>query len=232
MSNILHLLSLLIFLSKPPFVLFCFARILKRATQLLTFIFVMLASISVFAEQREPLDQGIYAYGSLGITAAIGTANADRMTDEVILNTEWDLGFIWKRSYAKPGQKSFVQLAYRPFQFEVSEDDGTHTFGRHAYSLDLLESYAYVRGFSPFVGVSLNYDELRYSPGSGKDYRRYYAHWGFVGGWDLLPSMRSRWMLRSVFRWYPEVSLKVAGGEKAGFPNFEYNFLQFVWRFN
>ena len=229
------------------------ARIIKRLPQgagrflILVFSvgFIWASITPIRAAENEPLDNGFYAYAGLGASVSMQLAapsatyieaNAPDLSasDETYLHTEWNLGFIWKR-YPQAGRRSMLQLAYRPMQLRLVNGDRQHLYERSAYSLDFLESYAYARGFMPFIGVSINHDVLRFrssgGPQAAQTFDRAYTHLGFVGGWDIAPSPRSKWLIRSTFRWYPGVGLRPDGG-RIEFPNFEYNFFQFLFRFN
>lgn len=216
----------------------------KRLFMTMLFIWLGWGSTPwVNATENEPLDNGFYAYAGLGASVA-GQLAAPRATyvedlasdlsaqNEVYWHTEWDLGFIWKR-YPQAGRRSMLQLAYRPMRLELTAKARRHVYERNAYSLDFLESYAHARGFVPFVGVSVNYDVLQFHDiqQETQTFERAYTHFGFVGGWDIMPSLRSKWFIRTTLRWYPGVSIR-QDGDRIEFPNFEYNFVQFAFRFN
>ncbi len=193
----------------------------------------------------EPLDIGYYTYGSVGLSFAsqLGARSSeyvknnapalDVATDPFVF-PEWTLGFIAKRKIAL-GWRSMLQLAYREMEKEVSAQNIRHEYQRVAYSLDFLESFSYQQGFVPYVGISWNLEQLEFYPEipaqEASPATRTYHHFGFVGGWDILPHPHSRWFIRSNFRWYPDTSLSYQG-QRVSFPNFEISLIQLVVRFN
>ena len=196
--------------------------------------------------KNQPLELGYYAYGALGVSAAWqwgapGSQYVDEETpyldvmEDSFVFPEYSLGFIAKRK-STFGWRSMLQLSYRQMEEEAIAFGTSHSYERNAYSLDFLESYADFQGFVPYVGISWNWEGLKFSEfsegtGERQTEERNYHHFGLVGGWDILPRLDSRWFLRTNLRWYKDVSLSYQG-RRVSFPNFEFNFLQFVWRFN
>ena len=193
--------------------------------------------------KNQPLERGFYAYGGIGFSSAWqwGAPNSQYVekqspyldvAENPFLFYEWTLGFIAKRK-TNVGWRSMLQLAYRPMEKEARAFGTQHSYKRTAYSLDFLESYGDFHGFVPYVGVSWNIDRLEFmtNEDGGERVREEHRHFGLVGGWDILPRLDSRWFLRTNLRWYAHTDLNYQG-QRVSFPNFEFNFIQLILRFN
>lgn len=194
--------------------------------------------------KNEPLEKGYYAYAGVGFSGAWqwGSPSSQYIQEQTpyldvaenpFLFFEYTLGFIAKRK-TNAGWRSMLQLTYRPMEKKARAFDTQHSYRRAAYSIDFLESYADFHGFVPYAGISWNVDQLRFTTtenGDTDSATTEHRHFGLVGGWDILPQLRSRWFLRTNLRWYPHTDLRYKG-QRVSFPNFELNFIQLIWRFN
>ena len=201
------------------------------------------AGIAAAAEgDSEPLEIGVYGYLGIGVGYGdnLGAASSEYINNNFPQHktsanpyASYNLGLIWKRKI-NPGWQSMFQAAYRPLSFSVSQKGINHDYSQQMLSFDFIESYAFIRGFSPYVGISLNFFELKFKEtgvdGTTNEADKSSSQVGFIGGWDLAKSPNSRWRFRTDFRWYPDTSLNYKG-QRVTFSNFEFQPIQVIVRF-
>ncbi len=204
-----------------------------------------LSSIAAAEGESEPLEIGVYGYFGIGVGYGgnLGAASSEYINNnlpqhETSANpyASYNLGLIWKRKI-NPGWQSMFQAAYRPLSFSVSQNGINHDYSQQMLSFDFIESYAFIRGFSPYVGISWNLFELKFKETGSKnvdsvmnEVDKSSSQVGFIGGWDLAKTPNSRWRFRTDFRWYSDISLSYQG-QRVTFPNFEFQPIQVIVRF-
>lgn len=185
-------------------------------------------------KSQDDLPNGNHFYLGIGPSTAWLTKSDDPMLPNGSIREtpavfpELSAGFELKR-VRKKGVKTLINLAYRPQSLRVDAYKAEQTFNNQALSLDLMQSFADYYGFVPFVGLSLMYNDLEYKQANER-YGDSAVNWGVAFGWDILPNHTDRFYLRTMLRYYPDISISVDSHEIA-FPNFEFNFIQAMYRF-
>lgn len=194
------------------------------------------------AENLQLLDRGVYPYlgfgGGLAALSGVATpsytegSESDQLALGSATQTYYSLalGFVWKRGNS-PGWQSMFQLSHRPLSFSTKDGDISHDYKQNMLSLDFIESYGFFNSWVPYIGISWNFYNLEFKDSSvGTSTSASPSRLGVMGGWDILTNPTSHWRFRTNFRWHPEVSLNYEG-EKVGFPNFEIEPINFIYRF-
>ncbi|MBE8182281.1 MAG: hypothetical protein HAW61_02005 [Candidatus Portiera sp.] len=206
----------------------------------LTLSFVCYSGVSQ-AENIKLLDKGIYPYLGFGGGAAIlsGVATPSYTAsarNQLAISGEQqaygtiNFGFVWKRN-TSPGWQSMFQISYRPLSFAVKDGATTHKYQQNMVSLDFLESYGFFNNWVPHIGISWNFYNLRFEDTSvGESTSASTSRLGIVGGWDIMTNPNSHWRFRTNFRWHGNIPVNYEG-EKVGFPNFEIEPINFIYRF-
>lgn len=185
-----------------------------------------------------PQENGLYPFFGIGLTTAYTTKdnnsffkkNANWISNDAnsLLQPEFTIGLHWKNSSAF-NQRTIAQISYRRFNYDLKGHGSTYKLDYQSIALEVAQSLFDYHGFVPHVGVSYNMAELKMSGDSNASTSKNIL--GFIVGWDTLPfGAGARWTLRSNLRWYPNVELKTQN-ETVSFPNFEFNFIQFVMQF-
>lgn len=123
----------------------------------------------------------------------------------------------------------FVQLAYRPIVASNSGYGTRQQWIRHAIGLEGVRELTNYHGFVPFIGIGCGYDFLSYredrSSGDHQHNTTWKPSWHLVGGWDIRPTKVDRFILRTMMRWSPRLSLAVRDGDMP-FDHLEIDFIQ------
>lgn len=209
---------------------------------ILALIMISHSNLSQAAE-IQLLDQGVYPYIGFGAGAALisGVATPsytqpeerERLALGSATQTYASLafGFVWKRT-SSPGWHSMFQVSYRPLSFSVRDGDTTHNYRQNMASLDFLESYGFFNNWVPYIGISWNFYDLNFEDTSSDTgaISQSTNRLGLVGGWDIMSNPNSKWRFRTNFRLHSEIPINYNGG-RVGFPNFEIEPFNFIYRF-
>lgn len=203
----------------------------------LSFRWVKDISLSGRERNQGDLAKGIYYYFGIGPSAAWlleedvyikKNQPAFSITENVHVFPEISLGIVWK-NIEKKGHRSILNISQRPQNLQVKGFGRTNIYRNNSTAIEFLQSFWDYNGFVPFLGGSYNINRL-YFETEEKSYQKTNNSFGLIFGWDILPTHTTNWYLRTVLRYYPEISLEIDGG-KILFPNFEINFIQYVYQF-
>lgn len=223
------------------------SNIAKQVTKLtiavtLSLFFIGYANIS-HSDEIQLLDRGIYPYLGFGAGAAVlsgvatpsYTQNEEReglaLGSSTRAYASLAFGFVWKRN-SSPGWQSMFQLSYRPISFSVKDGTTTHNYQQSMFSLDFLESYGFFNNWVPYIGITWNFYNLGFEDTSSDagSVSESLNRLGIVGGWDILSNPNSKWRFRTNFRLHSEIPINYDGA-RVGFPNFEIEPVNFIYRF-
>ena len=125
-------------------------------------------------------------------------------------------------------------MSYRPQKFQTEGFGTKHSYSNNSLAFEVFQSFWDYHGFVPFVGLSYALNQLKFTEkmqGSLTKETENLNVFGALFGWDILPTHQSSWFLRTTLRYYPEIAIETKQ-EKVQFPNFEFNFIQFVYQFS
>lgn len=142
---------------------------------------------------------------------------------------EFSLGIHWKRDKSL-SQRTFFNMSWRNFNQHLKGYGSDYKLSYSALSLEAAQTILDYHGFVPFVGLSYNMVETSISGDTSAKQKDNLI--GAFFGWDILPSgSHDSWNLRTNLRWYPHIELTTREKTKVAFPNFEFNFIQWVYQF-
>lgn len=127
----------------------------------------------------------------------------------------------------------FTALSFRNPKFETEGYGAKQTIRKTSLALEVNKFLVDYTGFTPYVGINVAYDRLKYSEnidGIKKDLvldRNIEP--GITVGWDIQPGKNTEAIqLRTNLRWYPMTNFKV-DGLNFNFSQLEYNLIQVVF---
>ena len=187
------------------------------------------------------LAKGLYPYIGIGPSSSWSTNDSSfvdkahphlGIKNDATVFPELSAGVHWKNTNRK-GHRTIFNISYRPQQLEIEGFGITNKYVNNSLAVEVLQSFWDYHGFVPFAGLSYATNKLEFtSDASGKNVETTEKsnEFGAVFGWDILPSHQTPWFLRTTLRYYPEIALETPRGE-IQFPNFEFNFIQFIYQF-
>jgi len=169
---------------------------------------------------------------SVGASSAIALSRATYLTNkrpEVDVPLPFTILPVASLGWRFEKLPGFVQLAYRPIITSNTGYGTTLRWIRHAIGLEGVTEITNYHGFVPFVGIGCGYNYLSYrETRSGIDQEHqstWKPGWHLVGGWDIRPTKIDRFILRTMMRWSPGLSLQTNNGEMP-FDHLEIDFIQ------
>lgn len=127
----------------------------------------------------------------------------------------------------------FTAFSFRNPKF-VAEGFGTkQTIRKTSIAFEINKFLFDFSGFTPYVGINVGYDRLKYTE-SDEGVKRELIFKnrfepGFTFGWDIQPGKNQEALiLRTNLRWYPLSSFRV-DGKAFDFKQLEYNLIQVVF---
>lgn len=125
-----------------------------------------------------------------------------------------------------------IALNWRSFRGGQRSFGITQSVQRRSIALEWSKNLGDYHGFTPFIGPSLSYERLQfqeYVDGEQLiDAAQDKPALGVVFGWDIRPNRIQWFVLRTNLRYYPNLNLDLASGDKVAFDNIEFNFIQLV----
>lgn len=200
--------------------------------------FVKDLSIHGRKKSSADLPKGVHLYVGGGPSSSwltssdVGFPRNGSISQKPAIFPELSVGAEWKFASAK-GVRSIFNMSYRN---QVLEDEAflsKQEFRNEAMSIELMQSFGDYNGFVPFLGLSLTRSNMSYKiemVDSVAKYSDSKSHLGYVFGWDILPNHTDKLFLRTILRYYPNIKMR-SESRYIRFPNFEFNFIQAVYRF-
>ena len=203
-----------------------------------SFSFRWAKDVSLGGRERSQKDlpKGIYFYFGIGPSTAWllkedpyirENQPSFSITENPNIFPEISLGLLWKNIAIK-GHRSILNISQKPQDFQVEGFGKKNIYRNNATAIEIMQSFWDYNGFVPFLGVGYSINRLFFET-EGKSHQETNGFFGFVFGWDILPTHTTPWYLRTTLRYYPEISLEIGDG-KILFSNFEFNFIQFVYQ--
>lgn len=124
-----------------------------------------------------------------------------------------------------------VNLAARYMSQNIKAFDTKIHVSRGSVALETHHFLFNYRGFVPFVGPSLNVENLVFHQKGAAKVSETKLALGFVFGWDINLTDVETSLLRTNLRYIPGLHLSVEG-EKMMYDYLEFNFIQYVYFFN
>ncbi len=196
---------------------------------------------TVRAKRHGQINQktGFYPFVGVGPSAAWITAgensyfkqNTPWIDGDVAINIfpEISAGVHWKNS-ATLSHRTIFQVAWRQFNYTLKGYESHYNLGYNSFAFEIAQTLFDYHGFVPFVGLS--YNNVKTSISGDISSKENLSLIGALFGWDILPiGTRSPWALRTNLRWYPKVELTLEDDQTVAFPNFEFNFIQWIYQF-
>lgn len=123
-------------------------------------------------------------------------------------------------------------LSFRNPTFETEGFGTKQTIRKTSLAFEINKYIIDYTGFTPFVGVNVAYDKLKYTENIDVNSRTFsfnnQLEPGISFGWDIQPGKnQDALILRTNLRWYPFSSFKV-DGKNFNFNQLEYNLIQAV----
>ncbi|HCN05536.1 MAG TPA: hypothetical protein DIS79_07935 [Bacteroidetes bacterium] len=183
---------------------------------------------------RQLLDQGKLdgLFVSFGASSAIAVSRATFLANrhpEVDVPSPFTVLPIVSLGWRFEQLPGFIQLAYRPIIASNAGYGTAQRWIRHAIGLEGVTEITNYHGFVPFVGIGCGYDFLSYREtrlGINQEHQTTWKpSWHLVGGWDIRPTKIDRFILRTIMRWSPGLSLAVSNGIMP-FDHLEIDFIQ------
>ncbi len=139
---------------------------------------------------------------------------------------DYALGYYWH----KPDLH--VNVAYRNFKSNIGAYDYSQNAERKALTFELYKYLFDYKGFVPFVGPNISYENIGITETDGKaaTLTSSFKGWkpGLTFGWDIRPDRLQKWTLRTSLRWYPDLEVTMTDGKKSNLGQLEFNFIQLV----
>ncbi len=126
----------------------------------------------------------------------------------------------------------FTSISFRNPKFETEGFGMTQTIKKTSVLLEVNKFLIDYSGFTPYLGINLAYDRIKYSEvdedtSRALNFQEFEP--GVTLGWDILPGKsQEALILRTNLRWYPLSSFEV-DGFKFDFSQLEYNLIQVVF---
>ena len=182
---------------------------------------------------------GTYPFFGIGPSSAWITdgknsyfdANAAWIDNDVAVNVfpEFSLGVHWKNSESL-SQRVILGVAFRQFDYTLRGFGSHYKLSYNSYAVEIAQTLFDYHGFVPFVGLS--YNSFNVAVSGDLEAKQSDTVVGALFGWDILPvGSRAPWTLRTNLRWYPQIELVTDDKKTIAFPNFEFNFIQWVYQF-
>ena len=190
------------------------------------------------------LSPGVHPYVGIGPSSAWLTGSTpyiDKNTpsfspkNNPTIMPDLAAGIVIKGRQSKNGHRTLIQLAYRPMRVERKGFNIDDQYRNDSIGLEIMRAFWDYYGFVPFIGLSLAHNPLEFTRRTKEETHRFKANktnFGAIFGWDIIPRhQQRRWLLRTTLRYYNDIALEAENGEKINFPNFEFNFIQYVQQF-
>ena len=187
------------------------------------------------------LEKGFYYYLGIGPSASWLTNNDPYISENhpsfnphnnPTSFPEFSLGLLWKWQN-QLGYRTIFNISHRPQKLIKAGFNEKHTYNNNSTAFELLQSFWDYEGFVPFLGISHSYNKLHFERQAQQDplfISETKEFTGIVFGWDIIPRHRTEWYLRTTLRYYPEIALNLNNEDRVLFPNFEFNFIQFIYQ--
>jgi len=125
-----------------------------------------------------------------------------------------------------------INLSYRPITQSQTAFEVGQELSRQVISLEVMKFLFDYNGFVPFVGATLNHDDLQVIESDNgvtvtKERKSVWSP-GVIFGWDIRPTRIDWFLLRTNLRYNPGAELELKG-KKIAFDQLEFNFIQFVF---
>ena len=145
---------------------------------------------------------------------------------------EFSLGFELRDDFGR----NIFNLSYRKIKSSLKGYGTKAEYKRTSFALEYMHTLFNYQGFIPYIGPSLAFDKLNFKLVDKQklivNKSKNKVFFGINTGWDIIPKKGANWFLRTNLRYYKSISLDLGKGRNVNFPNFEFNFIQFIYRFN
>ncbi|MCR6643028.1 MAG: hypothetical protein NVV82_29565 [Sporocytophaga sp.] len=126
----------------------------------------------------------------------------------------------------------FTALSFRNPRYETEGYGAKQTIRKTSLAFEINKYIIDYTGFTPFVGINVAYDKLKYTENIAGNSRTLsfdnQLEPGITFGWDIQPGKNQEALiLRTNLRWYPFSSFRV-DGKNFNFNQLEYNLIQAV----
>lgn len=125
-----------------------------------------------------------------------------------------------------------INLAYRRNGSTIDAYGVEQAAKRRSVTLEVFKFLGDYHGFVPFIGPTINYENLSVAETDGTNP---VINAGFKGikpglifGWDIRPDDLQPWTLRTNLRWTPNLGVAMPNGKKVMLDQLEFNFIQLV----
>ena len=125
-----------------------------------------------------------------------------------------------------------LSINYRGMASPNSAYGSEQDIRRRSYGLEVTKNLLDYKGFVPFLGLMLAYEDLRFREDfedvSTFNVSEKKTALGFTFGWDIRPNRIQSWLIRTNVRVFPKLSLDINQQNSISFSNIEANFVQLV----
>ncbi len=136
------------------------------------------------------------------------------------------LGYFWH----KPNLNA--NISWRTYRSGKSGFGAVQNIKRNSFALELSRGLFDYKGFVPLLGPILSYEILsareRFEGVETFNVQQKKLSYGIIFGWDIRPTHKDWWYLRTNLRYFPNLKINVKDGLNLSAGVLEFNFIQLV----
>jgi len=136
------------------------------------------------------------------------------------------LGYFWH----KPNLNA--NISWRTYRSSTSGFGAIQNIKRNSYALELSRGLFDYKGFVPLLGPVLSYEILsareRFEEVETFNVQQKKLSYGIIFGWDIRPTHKDWWYLRTNLRYFPNLKINVKDGLDLSAGILEFNFIQLI----
>lgn len=136
------------------------------------------------------------------------------------------LGYFWHRPNLN------ANISWRTYRSGTSGFGAFQNIKRTSYALELSRGLFDYKGFVPLLGPILSYEILsareRFEDIETFNVQEKKWSYGIIFGWDIRPTHKDWWYLRTNLRYFPNLKINVKDGLDLSAGVLEFNFIQLI----
>lgn len=136
------------------------------------------------------------------------------------------LGYFWH----KPNLNA--NISWRTYRSVESGFGAIQNIRRNSFALELSRGLFDYKGFVPLLGPVLSYEILsareRFEDIETFNVQQKKLSYGIIFGWDIRPTHKDWWYLRTNLRYFPNLKINVQDGLDLSAGILEFNFIQLI----
>ncbi len=143
---------------------------------------------------------------------------------------EYVVGMVIKPESWQGDKRLIAQFSHRPIDIDLEAYGKKFNYKMESNGVEMLWSPFMRFGLAPFIGAGITNNRMNFTDNDNQKYQGRQNQYSWVFGWDILPDFQRNFYLRFAMRYQSKVILHDHGRE-IKFPNFEVNYINFVWQY-